>query len=142
MSVREAALAALFDALSYGGLAVLRNEPKAQEVPAGGLAVLHDGEPGEPERSMSPNLWHYEHRAQIDVFVRDVPGGLDRDAGFDLLCQTIGQAIAADRTLGGAVEWCEPAAPVLQALDEDAAGPVKAASIAVTLVYATTDPLN
>ena len=78
-----------------------------ERVPADGLLILRDGEPGEPEVTLSPLRYHYQHRAEIEAVVQ----GADRDAAFDTLTASIGAAIAADRTLGGHCDWVEAEAP-------------------------------
>ena len=139
MSVRETALVALYAKLrAIKGPVVLRGATLPEIIPACGLIVLRDGNPGEPDVTMSPLTWHYEHQAEIEVLV----SRLDNDAAFDALTGPIGAAIVADRTLGGAVDWAEAEAPSPQDIPGENGGVIKAAIIAVTLHYSTTDPLN
>jgi len=93
---RESILAALHTRLSALPATTLRGEVLPERVPAEGLLILRDGEPGEPEVTLSPLAYHYEHRAEIEAVVQ----GADRDAAFDTLTASIGAALAADRTLG------------------------------------------
>ena len=140
-SRREHALAALHDRLAtIAGAAVLRNAVLPESVPAGGLVILRDGDPGEPELVFSPLAYHYRHAAEIEAFVQAGAAG-DRDAAMDALLGAIGNAIAADRTLGGAVEHVEASAPDLS--DEAVAGApaVKQATVMAFLHYTTSDPL-
>jgi hypothetical protein len=137
---RETVLQALFAAVQGTGLQVVRNDAKPQDVPATGALVLHDGEPGEPETTLSPLTWHYLHRAQIDLFAVD--GDDPRDEVFDAAVTLIGAALAADRTLGGTCDWVEPEAPAAVPLEETGGQPVKSAAITVVLHYSTTDPLG
>lgn len=138
-SKRELVLAALFTRLKTGTVEVLRNAVTPQEVAASGLIVLHDGDPGAAEVTLSPPRWHYEHRAELNVFPG--PGG-DVDAKFDSIACAIGTLIAANRTLGGLCDWAEAEAPVVGELPLEGAAAVKAAVITVVLHYSTTDPLN
>lgn len=140
MTKRETVLLGLFAALEGTGLQVARNDAKPQDVPATGALVLHDGEPGEAEITLSPMTWHYRHRAQIDLFAVD--GDESREAVFDAAVAVIGAALAADRTLGGTCDWVEPEAPAAVPLEETGGAPVKAAAITVVLHYSTTDPLG
>jgi len=64
-----------------------------ERAPAVGLLILRDGEPGEPEVTLSPLRYHYQHRAEIEAVVH----GASRDTAFDTLCASVGAAIAADR---------------------------------------------
>ena len=107
MSARETILAALHARLSLLPATALRGEVLPERVPASGLLILRDGEPGEPEVTLSPLRHHYQHRAEIEAVVQ----GTDRDTAFDTLTASIGAAIAADRTLGGLCDWVEAEAP-------------------------------
>ena len=51
---RETILAALHARLSALPATALRGEVLPERVPAGGLLILRDGEPGEPEVTLSP----------------------------------------------------------------------------------------
>jgi hypothetical protein len=139
MSPRETILEALRLALvGIPGARVLRNEPLPGRIPAGGMVILRDGDPGQPEVTLSPLRYHYEHRAGIDVLIQKAAG---RDMAFDALCAAIGARIAADRTLGGLCDWCEAEAPEPVEITAEGGEPIKAATVAVILTYSTADPL-
>ena len=138
MTVRETVLQALQAALFAGGVPVLRGEVFPERVPAEGLAILRDGDPGEPEVSLSPPTYYYQHRAEIEV----VTSGPMRDTAFDQIVQRIGAALAGNRTLGGVCEWAEGEAPRPIDIAVDGGAPLKAASITVVLHYVTGDPLG
>ena len=139
MSLRESILAALNARLSALPATNLRGEVLPERVPAQGLLILRDGEPGEPEVTLSPLRYHYQHRAEIEAVVQ---GTNDRDAAFDTLCACIGAAVAADRTLGGLCDWVEAEAPQPVDLPVEGAAGLKAAVIRVSLFYTTSDPLG
>ena len=134
---RETILATLHARLSTLPAAALRGEVLPERVPAAGLMILRDGEPGEPEVTLSPLRYHYQHRAEIEAVVQ----GADRDATFAALCASIGSAIAGDRTLGGRCDWVEAEAPRPVDLPVEGAASLKAAVIPVILHYSTADPL-
>lgn len=134
---RETILAALHARLSALPITALRGDGLPERVPTAGLLILRDGEPGEPEVTLSPLRYHYQHRAEIEAVVQ----GAARDATFDTLCASIGAAIAADRTLGGLCDWVEAEAPRLVDLPVDGAHSLKAAVVTVVLHYTTPDPL-
>jgi hypothetical protein len=135
---REIILSALADLLrTVPHVSVLRGEVLPERVPAAGLLILRDGEPGEPGVTLSPLMYHYQHRAEIEAVVQ----GADRDATFAALCVSIGAALAADRTLGGLCDWVEAEAPRPVDLPVEGAASLKAAVIAVVLHYATSDAL-
>jgi hypothetical protein len=134
---RETILAALHVRLSALPATALRGDVLPERVPAAGLLILRDGEPGEPEVTLSPLRFHFQHRAEIEAVVQ----GASRDAAFDTLCASIGAAIAADRTLGGICDWIEAEAPRSVDLAVEGAANLKAAVIPVILHYSTADPL-
>jgi hypothetical protein len=135
---RETILSALHALLATLPATVLRGEVLPERVPAAGLLVLRDGEPGEPEVTLSPLAYHYQHRAEIEAVVQ----GADRDAAFDTLVAGVGSALATDRTLGGLCDWVEAEAPRPIDLAVDGAATLKAAVIPVVLHYASDDPLS
>ncbi|AET73297.1 hypothetical protein EMVG_00011 [Emiliania huxleyi virus PS401] len=139
-SERETILAALFSQLSGSmTVAINRNDPLPTKVPATGLAIMRDGDPGEPEVSMSPLRYHYEHVVEVEAYFEAATG---RDTGLDAVCAQIGAAIALDRTLGGLCDWIETGAPDTDDLALDGAESLKAAIVPLTLHYAVADPLT
>lgn len=135
---RETILAALHARLSVLPATALRGDVLPERVPTAGLLILRDGEPGEPEVTLSPLRYHYQHRAEIEAVVQ----GAARDATFDTLCASIGAAIAADRTLGGLCDWVEAEAPRPVDLAVEGAASLKAAVITVVLHYSSSDALG
>lgn len=136
-TTRETILTALHARLSTLSATVLRGDVLPERVPSAGLLILRDGEPGEPEVTLSPLRYHYQHRAEIEAVVQ----GADRDAAFDELIAAIGAALEADRTLSGLCDWVEPEAPTSVDLAIEGAASLKAAVITVVLHYTTTGPL-
>ncbi len=134
---RETILTALQTLLQALPATVLRGEVLPERIPAAGLLILRDGEPGEPEVTMSPLAYHYQHRAEIEAIVQ----GPGRDAAFDTLCASMGAVLTADRTLGGLCDWVEAEAPRPVDLPVEGAASLKAAVIPVILHYSTADPL-
>ncbi len=136
----ETILTALQAALTAGTDAtVLRGEVQPTEVSRDGLIILRDGNPGEPEVTLSPLRYHYEHRAEIEIFT---PGTGDRDVLFDALRSAIGVVITGNRTLGGVCDWIEAEAPEPVDLPFDGADTIKAATIPVIIHFWTADPLS
>lgn len=138
---REDVLQALFGVLQgTAGAKVLRSDVLPERIPAGGIVILRDGEPGEPEVTLSPLQYHWQHRAEVEVIIQGKTPTA-RDSAFDALAAAIGAALAADRTLGGLCDWSEPDAPQPVDLPIEGAQALKAAVIAVTLHYTTSNPL-
>ena len=118
---------------------VLRGEVLPERVPAAGLLILRDGDPGDPSVTLSPLRYHYQHRAEVEAVVQT---GAGRDTAFDALAAGVGIALAADRTLGGLCDWAEAEAPRPVDLAIDGAATLKAAVIPIVLHYASADPLG
>jgi len=139
---RETILQALLAALqNVPGATVLRGEVLPKRIPAGGLLILRDGDPGPPEIMLSPLSYYYEHKAEVEVIVQGKTPAA-RAAAFDMLVQAIGVVIAANRTMGGLCDWVEAAAPKPVDLPIEGGEALKAAIIDITLIYTTTDPLG
>jgi hypothetical protein len=137
-TLRETILTALLARLLMLPATALRGDVLPERIPADGLLILRDGDPGAPDVTLSPLRYHYQHRAEIEAVVQ----GTDRDATFDTLTTSIGAAIAADRTLGGLCDWVEAEAPRPVDLPVEGAASLKAAVIPVVLHYSTADPLS
>ncbi|WP_296643868.1 acyl-CoA transferase [Roseinatronobacter sp.] len=137
-TTRETVLAALHSRLLTLAAPVLRDEVLPERIPAAGLIILRDGQPGDPEVTLSPLRYHYQHRAELEVVVQ---AGTDRAGAFDTLTTSIGAALEADRTLSGLCDWIEAEAPASVDLPVEGAAALKAAVITVVLHYTTTGPL-
>ena len=138
-SKREMVLAALHARLQTLAAPVLRGEVLPARIPATGLIILRDGKPGDPEVTLSPLTYFYEHRAELEVVIQ---AGNGRDAMFDALASSIGALLTADRTLGGLCDWIEAEAPEPVDLPIEGAAALKAAVIVIVLHYASPDPLT
>ena len=140
-SVREAALVALLAVLRLvPGVTVQRETVVPETVPPGGLLIVRDGVPGDPETTLSPLTYHYEHAAKLEVMVQGAGAG-PRAIRLDALLVALGHVLAADRTLGGAVEWLDWAAPETEDLAIPAGAALKGATVTVVLFYSTRNPL-
>jgi hypothetical protein len=137
-TTRETVLAALHARLQLLPALTLRDEVLPERIPIAGLIILRDGQPGEPDVTLSPLRYHYQHRAELEVVVQ-APNG--RASAFDTLIAAIGAALDADRTLSGLCDWIEPEAPASVDLPVEGAAALKAAVITVVLHYTTTAPL-
>ena len=138
-STRETILTALVDLLrTVPHVPVLRGEVLPERIPPSGLMILRDGNPGEPGVTLSPLMYHYQHRAELEVIVQT---GEERDARFDRLIGRIGAAVSADRTLRGLCDWVEAEAPEPVDLPVEGAATLKAAVVPIILHYATSDAL-
>ncbi len=137
-SLREQVLAAVLARLqSVPGPVVRRNEALPERIPAAGLVILRDGDPGEPDAILSPLTWLWRHAVPVEVLVQhgDVA---ERDRLSDALVTAITTALEADRTLGGLADWLSVAPPAVEVLPIEGAAAIKAATLTVTVHYATS----
>lgn len=142
-STSEQVLRALFEMLQSNipaGVKLLRNDAYPERISAAGLLILRDGDPGEPEVTLSPPSYLYEHRADVDLLV-EAREAEERDTAFDTLKQAVGAAIASDRSLGGLCDYVEAEAPAPIDLAAEGTQALKAATITIKLTYASSDPL-
>jgi hypothetical protein len=142
MTDREAILQALFTLLqTITDVTVLRNENVPEKIPSGGLIILRDGDPGEPETLLSPLSYYWQHRALIEAIVQKGDQAA-RDLALDGLYRKISLAIAGDRTLGGLCDRITPQAADTNVLAIEGSPQIKGAIIPIELIYVTADPLG
>ena len=138
---REQILAALLARLeAVPDATVKREAPLPETVPAGGLIILRDGDPGDPEVILSPVTYLWEHQTEIEVILQR--GQDDDSVAMDALLMAVGDVLAADRSLGGLAEWLEWGAPKTSGLAIDGAAALRGATVPVTIHYASDDPLG
>jgi hypothetical protein len=121
---------------------VQRNSVLPEKVPDGGLIIVRDGDPGEPEQALGGfGNAYYQHAIEIEVYVEEGGAGA-RDAAFDALLQQIGVALEADSTLGGlafGLTYGRPE-PAIEAVAGTPA--TKSATLTLTVDYGTDAPLG
>jgi hypothetical protein len=123
------------------GASIERNSVLPEKIPDGGLIILRDGDPGEPERALGGfGSTYYEHAVEIEVYVEE-GNAAARDAAFDALLQQIGVALETDPTLGDllfGMTYGRPE-PTIEAVA--GAPAIKSATLTVTVDYETDAPL-
>lgn len=145
-SQRESAIGALFAVLGQlslgtSGTTVKRNAALPERVGDHAMAILRDGEMGEPEVSLSPLTYHWQHQVAVELFVAD-PDASERDKRMDELLVELAALIDADRTLGGVIEYAEIGPPKFDELAPDGSSGIKACLLPVVLHYGSSGPLN
>jgi hypothetical protein len=145
-SQRECAIGALFAVLGQlplgtSGTMVKRNVALPERVSEQAMAILRDGEMGEPEVSLSPLTYHWQHQVAIELFVADADAS-ERDARMDGLLVELAALIEADRTLGGVIEYAEIGPPKFDELAPDGSSGIKACLLPIVLHYSSPGPLN
>ena len=143
MSQRENAVGALFDVLGQLSLAatVKRNAALPERLSDQAMAILRDGEMGDPDVSLSPLMYHWQHQVAIELFVAD-PNAAARDARMDGLLTELAVLIESDRTLTGVVEYAEIGPPKFDELAPEGTSGIKTCLLPVVLHYSSSGPLN
>jgi hypothetical protein len=121
---------------------VERNSVLPEKIPGGGLIILRDGGPGEPEAALGGfGSTYYQHAVEIEVYVEEGDAAA-RDAAFDALLQQIGTGLEADPTLGDLVFGLTYARPESSIEAVAGAPAIKSATVSVTIDYETSTPLS
>lgn len=128
------------------GATVEVNADRPDEIPPEGVLIVRTGDPGDPEVVLGETpLFGWEHRAVVEIHLR-------RDAApdpaptpaqrLDGLLLRLGQELALDPTLGGAVDHALVLdAPAEADLAEAGQPDVRWHEVTVTLHYDSTGPL-
>ena len=117
-----------------------RNEVKPRTIPDGGYVNVDDGTPGEPEVTLNPTTYIFEHEIPVEIAAKKK--GQTAEARLDAMLRAIGTAVAADRTLGGLCDYLQVTAPDTEPLTSEGATVSRSAVLGIVAVYGTTDPLN
>jgi hypothetical protein len=121
---------------------VERNSVLPEKVPAGGLIILRDGDPGEPEQALGGvGSTYYQHAVEIEAYLEEGDAAA-RDAAFDALLQQVGAVLEADATLGGRVFGLSYGRPEPSIEAVAGAPAIKSATLSVIIDYETTAPLS
>jgi hypothetical protein len=134
------ALKALLE--SVPGATIDRNSVLPEKIPDGGLIILRDGDPGEPEQALGGfGNAYYQHAVEIEIHVEQGNAAV-RDSAFDGLLQQIGAALEADLTLGGLAFGLTYGRPE-PAIEAIAGAPaIKSATLSLIIDYETSAPLS
>jgi hypothetical protein len=124
------------------GATVQRNSAVPEKIPDGGLIILRDGDPGEPEQALGGfGSTYCQHAVEIEVYVEEGDAAA-RDAAFDGLLQEIGVALEADPTLGGLAFGLTYGRPETSIEAIGGAPAIKSATLTVTVDYESAAPLS
>jgi hypothetical protein len=127
---------------TVAGATVQRNSVLPEKIPAGGLIILRDGDPGEPEQALGGfGSTYYQHAVEIEVYVEEGDAAA-RDAAFDALLQQVGTTLEADPTLGGLVFGLTYGRPETSIEAVSGAPAIKSATLTVTIDYESDAPLS
>ena len=124
------------------GATIDRNSVLPEKIPGGGLIILRDGDPGEPEQALGGfGSTYYQHAVEVEVYVEEGDAAA-RDAAFDAFRQQIGAALETDPTLGGLVFGLTYGRPEPSIEAVTGAPAIKSATLTVTVDYETDAPLS
>ena len=120
---------------------VERNIAVPAKIPPGGLIVLRDGDPGEPDTALGGfGSAYYSHRVEVEVHVQEAEPAI-RDAAFDDLVVAVGTALESDPTLDGLVFGMSYGRPSTDLEPIDGAPAIKSGVIEITVEYECDAPL-
>jgi hypothetical protein len=124
------------------GTVVERNSAMPEKIPDGGLILLRDGDPGDPEQALGGfGNAYYQHAVEIEVYVEEGDAAA-RNAAFDDILQQIGTVLETDPTLGGLVFGLTYGRPE-PAIEAIAGAPaIKSGTLTMTVDYETGAPLS
>ena len=121
---------------------VERNTAVPEKIPAGGLIVLRDGDPGVPDTALGGfGGVYYSHDVEIELYVEE-GDATARDAAFDTLVQAVGAVLETDPTLGGLAFGMTYGRPEVDTEAVAGAPAIKTGTITVTVEYETDSPLG
>ena len=148
VSQRERAIGALFAVLGQltlgqasGPTLLKRNSALPERLSDHAMAILRDGEMGEPELTLSPVMYHWQHETLVELFVAD-PDAARRDARMDALLVQLEELLAANPGLGGAVEFCVASTPKFEELFVEGAAGIKSCVVPIVLHYSSASALG
>ena len=119
-----------------------RNASVPEKIPAEGLVVLRDGNPGLPDEALGGfDNAYYEHEVEIEIYVADGAQNT-RDGLFDDIVTAIGTALESDPDLGGLIFGMSYARPDVAVEIVPGSHAIKSGVLTLTLDYETPTPLS
>jgi len=120
---------------------VERNRDKAKSIGPGGTVIIRDGDMGEPEVTLSPLTYTYEHRIELEI---GTYASASKTAAqvLDEMMSPLADLVMADRTLGGLCEWLEAEAPTTDSIETLGAEAGRWADTGLRAIYSTPNPLT
>lgn len=120
---------------------VERNSVLPEKIPADGLIVIYDGDPGEPELVLGGfNNAYYEHQIEVVLYVEE-GNPAQRDQKFDAMLVQIGQVLEGNPKLDGLVAGLSYARPEIAIEPVIGAPAIKTGTLVIIAEYDTASPL-
>ena len=121
---------------------VERNSVLPEKIPDGGLIILRDGDPGEPDQALGGFASsYYDHAVEVEVYVEEGDAAA-RDVAFDELLQQIGAALEGNPTLGDLAFGLTYGRPEASIEAVSGAPAIKSATLTLTVDYESDAPLS
>ena len=114
--------------------------PAPDRLSPGGRIIIEYGDPGEPEVEFGP-VYNYDHQIPVLFAAPRSLEGESAAAVVAAMLQAFGAAIAADRQLGGLVDYLDAIAPPIDSLFVVGSTPAREAQAVVSAAYSTNNPL-
>lgn len=121
---------------------VERNMDAPEKVPADGLIVIHDGDPGEPDITLGGfSNTYYSHNIEIEIYVQE-GSAAQRDAKFDLLLQQIDTVLQAKPPLEGIADGLLYGRPEITTQAVEGGAAIKTGILIVQADYEAPTPIT
>jgi hypothetical protein len=119
-----------------------RNASVPEKIPADGLVILRDGNPGLPDEALGGfGNAYYKHEVEIEIYVADGAQN-SRDALFDTIITQIGAALETDPDLGGLIFGMSYARPDVTVEIVPGSHAIKSGVLTLILDYETPTALS
>ena len=134
------ALVAVLDAIP--GVTVVANVAVPQEIPEGGLIIVHDGDPGEPEEVLNGfRNCYYQHSIDVEIYARHGITG-NRDSAWDTLIAAVGTALEGNLTLSGTIHGMSYGQPTTDVEQVEGGHDIKRGVLIIIADYQSSSPLG
>lgn len=101
--------------------------------------ILRDGQLDDPEVDLSPPTWHWTHNVPVELRAFKQTQPLRQV--IDAMARRIGAAVAADRHLGGLVDYLDVSGLDIEPLSSFGTRTELGATFVITATYSTNSPL-
>jgi hypothetical protein len=124
------------------GARVMRNSDAPEKIPDGGLVIIHDGDPGEPEATLGGfSNAYYSHAIELEIYVQEGDPA-QRDARYDELLMQIDLVLQTYPRLEGLVDGFTYGRPELNTQGVEGAAAIKSGTMIIQADYEVESPLN
>ncbi|MFI3241759.1 MAG: hypothetical protein R3Y43_04255 [Alphaproteobacteria bacterium] len=133
---------ALFEKLKQiENVPIYKNEPLPQKIPNTGIVFLRDGDLGEPEVLLSPLIYIYNHKIEIEIIVQALDSQ-ERDVLADKILMKVYEFVNQSPTLDGSIDYLSFGTPEFLLEAPEGTVPIKAIILPIYLEYTTQNILT